>query len=1058
MTSMADTAPDPTRILEEEIQRARDAGDHGRLLALASALLGTVERTGGRAQAGPDARAQALKDLIGESARTLIEASVPGDLEAALGWAMTWMKLCRSEAARAWIGSLQERIAGVRAREEVLRLALTHSNRRALMDAIKAFVVSPDRCPGSETMIADAKRTLSERLEQAHRLRLEIDGLLPATIDQAVALIPRLLALDAAPEYDDLKHRLEDRAIAVAARQARVEEALKAGVIPPLARTLDELIADGDRLSTTPALLERARATLAELNDQLARHRADLLTAGTQRIDHALTVLAAMIRLDPTVPEASQLPTLRAQHSRLTALHQRIETSLPNRSGRQLNAAVRELNDSPHRLSSSQELLDSAQVTTRRFRRRDHQRRHVRNGALVLVAVAVVAIAALWLRGRMARAAIDAAGDPDERLRLAQGYAGSGHLFGTAEVAALAVRLAGELDEAAYRKALDASDPVDRLAHFDTYRQRPGARDVSAELTAARRDVVERGFEAALAIPDVDRRIAALDAFAASAPPDAAEKARLARAGVVAAREQGAWQKVIDAAGPDHRLAALASYDALPAPRRHDADAARLRSEAEAAQVQRQAEAVDDVAWARARATIGDEARINACTAYLDGPTIKRHTGPAQAEITAARARIDDIPWQVAQGVSGDAPTRIAAYQAYLAAPTVQGHARTANEAIDRLRAGIDDEAWAAATVAGDAGDRLARLRAYLSGPTTRAHRAEAETASARIAGEIDQAAFNQAMAVADLEGRITALDGYLAGDGQRNYTAASREASDAALRQLATLPVDRLAALPLPLLQRIPAKALQRLAPAQLARLPPTVQMTVTLTPPWASDSGVDRHGRWAVLLVAGAPVRFRHILPGTVALPDGRQVTGARGLWMGEQEVSQGLWEHIAGTVKTAYKGGDLPIDSVSRDQCQDFIDQVNVRLRRVQIDAEVRLPTSAEWRWAAFTGNGGPTAVERATATLPEGAALRALTWSVDAGATAPRPVDRGEPDGWGCLNLFGNVAEWCADDHERSPHWRGGSWRLAEAECTPDRTGTGKTSTRSPDVGLRLVIGK
>ena len=46
-----------------------------------------------------------------------------------------------------------------------------------------------------------------------------------------------------------------------------------------------------------------------------------------------------------------------------------------------------------------------------------------------------------------------------------------------------------------------------------------------------------------------------------------------------------------------------------------------------------------------------------------------------------------------------------------------------------------------------------------------------------------------------------------------------------------------------------------------------------------------------------------------------------------MGKHEVTQAQWEAVMGSNPSAFKGADLPVESVSWDDCQDFIKKLNV-----------------------------------------------------------------------------------------------------------------------------------
>ena len=78
--------------------------------------------------------------------------------------------------------------------------------------------------------------------------------------------------------------------------------------------------------------------------------------------------------------------------------------------------------------------------------------------------------------------------------------------------------------------------------------------------------------------------------------------------------------------------------------------------------------------------------------------------------------------------------------------------------------------------------------------------------------------------------------------------------------------------------------------------------------------------------------------------------------GFWMSKYEVTQAQWQLVMGTNPSVHKGGvfrrnwQLPVDNVSWDDCQEFIEKINSTM-----SVEARLPTAKEWRYACLAGQG-------------------------------------------------------------------------------------------------------
>ena len=69
----------------------------------------------------------------------------------------------------------------------------------------------------------------------------------------------------------------------------------------------------------------------------------------------------------------------------------------------------------------------------------------------------------------------------------------------------------------------------------------------------------------------------------------------------------------------------------------------------------------------------------------------------------------------------------------------------------------------------------------------------------------------------------------------------------------------------------------------------------------------------------------------------------------YIGSTEVTQDLWVAVMGSNPSNSKGGNLPVENVSWDDCLAFCERLGKLTGR-----NFRLPTEAEWEYAARGGN--------------------------------------------------------------------------------------------------------
>jgi formylglycine-generating enzyme required for sulfatase activity len=185
---------------------------------------------------------------------------------------------------------------------------------------------------------------------------------------------------------------------------------------------------------------------------------------------------------------------------------------------------------------------------------------------------------------------------------------------------------------------------------------------------------------------------------------------------------------------------------------------------------------------------------------------------------------------------------------------------------------------------------------------------------------------------------------------------------------------------------------------------------------------------------------------------------------LLFGKYEVNQAQWEAVMGSNPSTRQGCmDCPVENVSWDEIQEFMARLNSVSGR-----KYRLPTEGEWEFVARSNLKEDMSHARDKKDF-----LRQYAWGAEDADKKPHPVGKKRPNSAGIYDLFGNVAEWCADWYEAGYYKnsgmenpggpangkekvvRGGSYLINALDFRPSLRDKRKPGTKSKEIGFRLV---
>ncbi|MDQ3180143.1 MAG: SUMF1/EgtB/PvdO family nonheme iron enzyme [Acidobacteriota bacterium] len=183
--------------------------------------------------------------------------------------------------------------------------------------------------------------------------------------------------------------------------------------------------------------------------------------------------------------------------------------------------------------------------------------------------------------------------------------------------------------------------------------------------------------------------------------------------------------------------------------------------------------------------------------------------------------------------------------------------------------------------------------------------------------------------------------------------------------------------------------------------------------------------------------------------------KVAISQDFWLQRTVVTQAQWQAVMGNNPSRFKGDNLPVETVSWDDAQEFIKKLNAKG-----EGTYRLPTEAEWEYAARAGTTGDYAGN-----------LDSMAWYSANSGSKTHEVGTKQTNGWRLYDMHGNVWEWCANWYGEYPSgavtnpagattgsnrvYRGGSFINGAVNLRSAIRYHNSPSLRNPYLGFRVV---
>jgi formylglycine-generating enzyme required for sulfatase activity len=203
---------------------------------------------------------------------------------------------------------------------------------------------------------------------------------------------------------------------------------------------------------------------------------------------------------------------------------------------------------------------------------------------------------------------------------------------------------------------------------------------------------------------------------------------------------------------------------------------------------------------------------------------------------------------------------------------------------------------------------------------------------------------------------------------------------------------------------------------------------------------------------------------------------------------DVTQAQYNAVIGNNPSYFHGDNLPVDNVSWNNAVVFCQRLSAREGRT-----FRLPTEAEWEYAARAGKSGPVAGNgklRQMAWYADNSGRTRINasklWDADPNSYFQKLLDNGcgthpvatkKPNDWGLYDMQGNIAQWVADwfsdTYYRDPAaqtdptgpaestngchvMRGGSWGSDPRNCRVAFRDWNTPDDQTPSCGFRVAM--
>ena len=162
----------------------------------------------------------------------------------------------------------------------------------------------------------------------------------------------------------------------------------------------------------------------------------------------------------------------------------------------------------------------------------------------------------------------------------------------------------------------------------------------------------------------------------------------------------------------------------------------------------------------------------------------------------------------------------------------------------------------------------------------------------------------------------------------------------------------------------------------------------------------------------------------------------------YIGETEVTQGLWSAIMGDNPSVNQSGDsLPVENVDLVESMEFVNKLDS-----VSGLDFYIPTYPQWLYVGYLSKQLPVNEK----------VLDSFAWHRDNSGNATHNVKQKKPNSLGVYDMLGNVSEWTISGSDPLFIVAGGSYETEKDKCNDEFREFDHCNVKTGSLGLRLVL--